>query len=342
MGYIDADAHVMEISKTWSYFDPGERHYGPPEDAAFWQVEDFVVQPDMVPRDGDYRIYPDGAQDLENVPARLAHMDNMDVDVQICFSTFWLMHPLQDPLREAAMQRSWNRWMAERTGESAGRLRWLCQIPDRIERRAREELRFAKDNGAVGMETTGLRHGLPLGHPVYWPLFELLQDFDMTLAVHIGASYHTYNRNPQGFYYSHVLPVAGAFANLLAMDIPRRFPRLRIAFCEAGGSWVPHALSESFRSNDSGSARVWGDWRARSREYLQEASLYVACLLDDDWSYLADYIGADRMMVGSDYSHIDAGTDPDALRIAAARTDTPGELLRAMTGENARRCFGLS
>jgi predicted TIM-barrel fold metal-dependent hydrolase len=341
MGYVDADAHVFESAHAWEFFDPDERDYAPPPGSPLWQVEDFTVLPGLVPREGDYSMYPEGTQDLQEVGLRLAEMDRMTVDVQMCFSTFWLMHDLRDPIREAAMQRSWNRWMAERTGESEGRLRWFCQVPMRDRDRMEQELVFAKENGAVGVETTGVRYDLPLGHPFFWPLYERLQDLDLVLAVHVGGSNRVYLRHPQSFYYNHILPVPGAFHNLIAMDVPKRFPALRVAFCEAGGSWVPHALSEKFRTNDRADARVWGDWRARSREYLADANLYVSCLLDDDLSYLTGYIGEDRMMIGSDYSHVDAGTDPDALRIVAKRTDVVPEVLEKILHTNARRCFGV-
>ncbi|MBW8826921.1 MAG: amidohydrolase [Acidobacteria bacterium] len=240
------------------------------------------------------------------------------------------------------MHRSWNRWMAERSAESDGRLRWLCQIPMRDPQRAREELEFSKAHGAVGVESTGLRYGTSLGAQVFWPYYDMLQDMDMTLAVHVGGSNHSYFRNPQAFYYHHILPVPGAFHNLIAMDVPKRFPRLRVAFCEAGGSWVPHALSEKFRTNDRASERAWGDWRAAAKEYLAEANLYVSLLLDDDMAYIAQYIRDDRIMIGSDYSHIDAGTDPDALRIAAKRTDLSADVMAKLLDENARRCYGIS
>lgn len=341
MGYVDADAHVFECRETWSHFDPGERHYAPAADVAVWQVEDFTVFLTDFARTGDYLIYPEGAQTLRDVPARVAHMDEMQVDVQVCFSSFWLLHDLHDPVREAAMHRSWNRWMAERTGESGCRLRWFCQVPMRSPERASEELAFAKEHGAVGMETTGMRHGLPLGHPYFRPVLEQLEDLDLALAVHVGGSYRDYLRCPQANYYQHNLPVPGAFHNLIAMDVPARFPRLRIAFCEAGGSWVPHALSEKFRTNDRGDTRVWGEWRARAREYLADANLYVSCFIDDDMPYLVDHIGADRMMIGSDYGHVDAGTDPDALRIASRRTDLEREILGRILDTNARRCYGI-
>ena len=224
MGYVDADSHVFESERAWSFFDPSEREYAPPADAAVWQVrKDFTVYPGMVPREGDYEVYPEGTQNLERVGARLSEMDRMEVDVQVCFSTFWLMHDLRDPVREAAMQRSWNRWMAERTGESGGRLRWFCQVPARDQKRMIEELEFAKEHGAVGMETTGIRYDLPLGHPFFWPLYERLQDLDLVLAVHVGGSNRVYNRYPQSFYYNHILPVPGAFHNLIAMGVPERF-----------------------------------------------------------------------------------------------------------------------
>src|SRR5262245_44420301 len=108
--YVDADTHVSENSRTWTYFDPGEREFAPPEGESSWMVEDFTVSLVPIARGPAYDGYPNGTTDLTDVPARLAHMTEMSVDVQVMFSTFWLMHDLSDPVREAAMHRSWNRW----------------------------------------------------------------------------------------------------------------------------------------------------------------------------------------------------------------------------------------
>ena len=165
MGFIDADVHGLETGRrTWEYFDPNERHYGPPPTGP-WVMENFVLDP-VFPRQQltlpvseqapDIKanlermnsFYPEGARDLSNVPARLGHMDELGVDVQVCYSTFWLIDPVEDPVREAAMARSYNRWAAEGTKASNGRIRWMLKVPYRMQQRAFEELEFGAKNGA--------------------------------------------------------------------------------------------------------------------------------------------------------------------------------------------------
>ena len=57
------------------------------------------------------------------------------------------------------MYRSYNRWMAEGTADSGGRLRWAALAPVRRMDRAFEDLEFAKENGAVSV----FRWGRPTG-----------------------------------------------------------------------------------------------------------------------------------------------------------------------------------
>ena len=47
-------------------------------------------------------------------------------------------------------------------------------------------------------------------------------------------------------------------------------------------------------------------------------------------------------MIGSDYIHIDARTNPDALRISARRTDLAPEVMLNLLDDNSRRCYALA
>src|SRR5262245_25791820 len=95
--------------------------------------------PGMGQPDKYHEIYPPGAPTLDDVPARLEHLDRLGIDVQVLFSTFFIQSNFSRPLVEAALARSWNRWMAERTADSGGRLRWACRVPLLMQDRAFEE-----------------------------------------------------------------------------------------------------------------------------------------------------------------------------------------------------------
>ena len=72
-------------------------------------------------------------------------MDEFGVDVQVLFPTWWLLYPVSSPAAEAAMYRSYNRWIAEGTADSGGRLQWAA-------------LAAGPTHGA-GIRGSGLREG---------------------------------------------------------------------------------------------------------------------------------------------------------------------------------------
>ena len=354
MGYVDADCHGLETGRhTWEYFDPSERHYGPPAQGP-WVFENSVItvdaplvgaaslaDPELKARLEKY--YPEGTNNLSNIPARLKVMDMMGVDVQICFSNFWLLDPVEDPAREAALARSWNRFAAEWTAPSNGRIRWMAHPPARTMERAFQEAEFAAKNGAAGLEISGYKYEIAPGNPFWHPLYERAQDLDLCIAFHLGGPGTLFKRAPEDYYYRTFSRVQGAFHSLLMFDIARKFPKLKFAFVETSAAWVPVALAAMFRTrNGSPSIREFGDWRKRGADYLANANMYVTALMDEDMGYTVNYTGHDRMMIGTDYSHMDVGSDPEGLRHTMERTDVPKATLTKIVDDNPRRCYGVA
>src|SRR5260221_12507219 len=82
VGYIDADAHVVECAHTWDFFDPGEEHLRPTVTDTHLTVEDLCLEWPA----GDLRrcaeeIYPPGSVYLDDPAARIRYMDELGVDV---------------------------------------------------------------------------------------------------------------------------------------------------------------------------------------------------------------------------------------------------------------------
>jgi hypothetical protein len=72
------------------------------------------------------RLYLEpGLLDLTDPKARIETMDALGVDVQLVFSTFYIGAEIDNPLEEAALARSYNRWVAERLAGHTDRLRWV-------------------------------------------------------------------------------------------------------------------------------------------------------------------------------------------------------------------------
>lgn len=354
MGYIDCDAHVWETDKTWDYLLPGEEQYRPAvaEVASardmpfrFWLVQDQRV----LRNDGDNphltdqqrALFPPGTKGLEDVPARLREMDRLGVDVQVLFPSLWLNVGIRDPVIEAALKRSYNRWIAAATEPAEGRLRWMINVPTYDLRVACDELEFGAQHGAAGVFLLGDLNGRHVAHPSLFPLYEKAEQLGLVVGFHVGVgNTDVLHRYPGGQKaWDIIAPCTYAFYSLLVNDVPARFPNLRWGFFEAGAAWVPWMLQEVARLDPSGT-RSDRDWRAET-DVLERNNLYVACQVDDDLPYLITRIGTDNVVCGSDWAHIDIGSDPAAQRILAARSDLDADARSRIVDTNGRRLFGI-
>src|SRR5262249_12093106 len=152
---------VVECAHTWDFFDPNEEQYRPV--MANGQLTMQEIHVGWIPphiQSWMTDVFPVGSVDLSDPSARLRYMDALGVDAALLFPTFWLAHRIGDAIAEAAMVRSYNRWLAERTADSQGRLLWAVHVPVRTVDRALEEIEFGRRNGAVSVFLLGFPHGM--------------------------------------------------------------------------------------------------------------------------------------------------------------------------------------
>lgn len=349
--HIDCDTHVLETDHTWSYCDPTERDFAPitvratDSDLEYWLVGDQRrARLDRRGRMGlgiDLkRKFPDGACDLTNVSSRVADMDRLGTLTQVLFSTFWLHTEIRRPLVEAALARSYNRWIADMVSDSGGRLRWAIVAPVRMMDRTIAEVEFGRANGAVAVHLRGRPAGMVLDDEYLFPLYARAQELDLAIAVHIGADSRMVQRDRRASIEG-VLQMLAGFQRVAAGNLHQRFPSLRWAFLEGGATWIPFALQLVARGTEGSMRRAEGTL-ALDGDFLAQRNMYVGCQMDDDLRYIAGVSGWDSLVVGTDYGHDDVGSDVDACRRLAERTDLPMGAVTAVTESNGARLYGLS
>ena len=126
--------------------------------------------------------------ELLDIHARPRAMDDMGVDIQVIYPTFF-NKAVDSSMAASALARSYNRWMADRCGKSGGRMRWIA-VPrlQNIERTI-EELRFAKEHGACGVLKKGDEEaGYWPAESYFYPLYEEAQRLDMPMCFHVAAA----------------------------------------------------------------------------------------------------------------------------------------------------------
>jgi predicted TIM-barrel fold metal-dependent hydrolase len=313
----------------------------------YWAIQDLLMEwPAPSLKHWLDTVFPPGSVDLTAPAARLEYMDEVGVDVQVLYPTFWNVASVTSPLREAALSRSYNRWLAQATSDSGGRLAWAVHVPLRTMDRALQELDFGKEHGAVSVYMHGQNHGMTMDDPYLLPLFEKAQDLELAIGIHTGSEGRLLHRERGAILHASIMPVAAALYAVLSGALHKKLPRLRWAFLEAGATWIPFVLQEIFRGTEGALPRSFkgqsfNDWRAAGVDAFAEHGLFVAAQMDDDLPYLLSFTGTDHLVYGTDYGHLDVGSDPNGLHVVANRTDVDPIAARKIVDDNGRRLYGI-
>jgi predicted TIM-barrel fold metal-dependent hydrolase len=232
--------------------------------------------------------------------------------------------------------------MAERWSSADGAFSWVIVPPLRDMQAALEELVFGKAHGAVGVLFHGLETDRSLGDPYFLPIYERAEELDLAICIHTGAGSRTMldfqdSRYTRNFGQNRVLPLIG-FHDLVFGNIPQRFPGLRFGFLEATASWVPFML-HFFRRSASRSGR---DPAYFGPQLFNDSRIYVACESDEDIAYLAQNIGWDHILIGSDYGHTDQSLDLEIGQKLAVSEGVGSEEYRKILSMNPAAFYGLS
>jgi predicted TIM-barrel fold metal-dependent hydrolase len=241
---------------------------------------------------------------------------------------------------DVAVCKAYNRWIADRTSRSGGRLRWVAQAPMLNIPAAVEELRFAKDHGACGV----MKKGVEAGHrsssdPYFFPLYEEANQLDLPICIHQGTGDADLSNTTLDVANMSVLNVLSAFRTLAAAGVPDQFPRLRFGFIESGASWIPYLIKELGMRGKAAKAPY--DFKTG---FLEHNRFYVTCDTEDDIPYLLNFGGEDHLMLGTDYSHSDPSSEMDAHRnlyTMAERGLFSTAVADKIMCENARKFYGV-
>ena len=348
MTVIDADAHVIETPQTWSYLEEHEQDFRPqifvrdPNDGGpqepnqrkeYWVVEERLISKTNVGSD-----VPVEARDMIDIQARLDHMDEIGIDIQVLFPTFFLRPITKAPDIDFALSRSYNRWLADIWSRSGGRLPWTLMPPLLSlanPEKVRDELAFCKENGACGIFLRGLECELNLSDRYFFPLYEIAQELDLAICLHAGNNSTAVHDSMNGdALMTFKFPVMASFNALLEHEVPKRFPNLRWAFVETSAQWVPYILGEvEIRLNRRGRP-LYGD-------PLTENNFYITTQKTDDLPWLLSEIGDDNLIIGTDYGHKDTATEVVALKRMQEDGSLPATTTKKILETNPARLYGI-
>jgi predicted TIM-barrel fold metal-dependent hydrolase len=200
-----------------------------------------------------------------------------------------------------------------------------------------EEIRFAKEHGAVGIclqpyDATGM-----FLEPSYYPIYEVASELDLPVAIHVANGdpvLYSKLRNrlllTRGM--ELIAPTVAAGHGLMASEVPTMFPKMRWAIVEGGASWIPFLMAHLTR--------------VRQKQYtpesnpFRERNIYVTTLIGDDYKYIIDCVGEDQLMIGTDYGHTDPASELDAIE-QFRHVDLPEHVRRKVLCDNPAKFYGI-
>lgn len=349
MATIDADAHVLETPRTWEFMDEehkkhtpmivtqqtGETVYGASGNVVreYWVV-DGRIHSKQVNMGLDTSVE---SREMSDVQARLDHMKELEIDVQVLYPTLFLRPMTTNAEVEFALCKSYNRWLAELNKAAPEELRWVVCPPLLSMDRVRDELKFGKDHGACGIFVRALEANKLPSDPYFFPLYDMAAEFDMPVCHHSGIAnfdIHEVYRDEPGFNKFKVTGV-GCFHQLLWGHIPQQFPKVRWGFIELSAQWIPYALNDI-------SLRMQRRGEELPDDVLGANNIFVACQVTDDLDYILDAVGDDNIVVGTDYGHNDTSTEIEALRRLRSDGKISQKSADKILDDNARRLYALN
>jgi len=128
--------------------------------------------------------------------------------------------------------------------------------------------------------------------------------------------------------------------SMIFEGVPEKFPRLRVAFLEAGCGWAPYwmeRMDDEYAKRRSEAPAL----KKRPSEYVRSGTIYFSCEADE-WllPQALERVGENQIVYASDFPHWD-NSYPGSLDEIKNRGDIGEAQKQKILGGNARRLYGL-
>jgi uncharacterized protein len=335
-GYIDADGHVRDSDRNYRAYL--EEPYKSRTGNLFARGENF-----------DRRM--NGTLGTEHVDAEvwLSQLDAAELDATVLYPSGGLgLGFVRERGLAVALCRAYNDFMHSEYLKVSPRLKAVALVPVQDPDEAASELRRAvTELGMVGGMLAA--HGpYLLGKPEFDPLFQEAERLGTMLAVHASGSnpFGTYEWQVDSFIQAHMF--AHSFAQMQQLTsvvfegVPEKFPRLRLAFLEAGCTWVPYwmdRMDEHYELRGQAEAPIL---TRKPSDYIRGGQIYFSCEAEEHLiPQVLETVNEDVVVFASDFPHWDSSF-PHNLHELKERGDLTDRQKAKVLGENARALYGLN
>jgi predicted TIM-barrel fold metal-dependent hydrolase len=337
---IDADGHVLERDREL-------RQFMPPE---FRAVEGKREYP-LFSWDGWARgALSPRQREHPSVELWLRFLDATEIAMTVLYPNEGLNIGLQrDGDWAVALARAYNDWLHHDFLRASPRFKGVALlVPQEPNEAAKELERAVRELGmAAGMLPAVMSPMRGLGLPEFDPIYQTAERLDVPIAVHSGPAVELGLEHMKSF--AGVYPLSHPFAqmqqltSMMIHGVFERFPRLRVAYLEAGCGWVPYLADRLDESWEHRIKRWPHPTNKLPSEIMRGGILYYSCEREEKTlATVAELIGAEQILWASDFPHErpweEFSGDIDTL---INRKDLPESLSRKILCENPQRFYNL-
>jgi predicted TIM-barrel fold metal-dependent hydrolase len=262
--------------------------------------------------------------------ARLRLMDEQGIQGAIFLPTLGVgmeQALIHDPPALVAAFRAFNRWLEEDWGFAHQQRIFAAPILTLVDPvAALEQVRWSLAQDArfllmvPGPVMTASGGGRTPASSDFDSVWAAINEAGVTLVMHGGDTrYSTYlgdwGERPgirafQQDTFSQLVSLNATqdtLASMISSRLFSRFPNLRVACVETGSDWVLHLFKKMKKSFGQTPFAYDEDPRETFRRHV-----WVSPYYEDDLAALRDAVGTDRMLMGSDFPHVEGLAEPSS------------------------------
>jgi uncharacterized protein len=330
---VDADGHILEPLNLWTdYIEPAYRDRAPKlvtnangkqqlqvDTALLGSAERGLGAIGAIgARDG--HVIADGFEYSQGRPGgfdphkRIPDMDMDGIDAAFLYPSIGLfVGGIKDPGLAGATCRAYNRWLADYCKPYPDRLFGVAMLPMQDVDQAIKEMTFARKE--LGMKAGFLRpnpyNNRLIHDPVYEPFWTACEELDFAIGFHEGAApgmpqvgIDRFKGRGAQHIISHTMEMMLAALSMIWGGVCERHPKLRVGFLESGGGWIAPWLDRMDRHFDDQGFNDSG-LKMRPSDIFRRQCWISFEPVEGSLHYLADYVGANKIMWATDYPHPD-------------------------------------
>ena len=351
---VDADSHVIEPHDMWEkYLEPAFKSFAVSPDFKIKGEKILNKISDPVVTEGIKQVAKAHPMSLLNgfdPESQVRAMVQMGVDVSFLYPShaLWILAiDTMEPQLVGTFTRAYNNWLQDFCSYNPEILKGVGAINLHAPEEMVSELQRIVEFGwkAVYLRPNPVK-GRLLSDPAYESFWTECEKLGIAVAFHEGTHSRLPTTGSDRFKTrfamhacSHPMEQMMALLALIEGGVLERHPQLKVGFLESGCGWLPYwlwRLDEEYEQllceKDNVKMKPSECFRRQCFIAIEPSEPYIAQIIE--------YIGADNLIFGSDYPHMDH--KPNIVKEAVALEERlPKETVQKILWNNPVRFYGL-